>query len=442
MSLFLVAVISILGIILGKLLFKKWVNHLTLYCTIMGGLFFLYELKLFRYPDIIPLAWFFILSSFLSFLLGILTIISAKNLYPKNQISSQQSSLLLPIFWDEGKALKYSLLFFSLIALFVAIQRWMVLIGMFGSIPAVLINASVIYRLNVSKEIKEFIPILPAFVYVAVFLSGIYTAYKGKFSFLSIFPFIGIVLKELTYFGRAELLLTFMEFTFSFFLFRHLLNNDPFKRFRFSKKNAIVATTILLILLIVSASFIRVSRGARENYMGASRELKQLSENMIISPSVYLYLSSDAGVFSKYVELEKEDVNFGENTFFIFHVFLSRLGVIDKPSFFPQGYHIPMWSNTGTYLRELHADFGAAGVFVVPFILGLLITWLWFKFYEEKKIIVFAFLVYLYLIVGFSFLTLVTKLNQWYISLLIIVFYLPVLEKIASSRKTLNFAKE
>ncbi len=442
MSLLLIAFISLMGILLGKLLFKRWVNHLSLYCVIMGGLIFLYELKLFKYPDIIPLAWFFIISSFISFLLGNLTVISARNLFPGKNIPSTTSIYNLPIFIDGGRVLKYSVIFFSLIALFVAIQRWWVLIGMFGSISAVIINASLVYRLNVHQEIKEFIPIIPAFVYVAVFFSAIYTACKNKFSFLSFFPFIGIILKELTYFGRAELLLTFMEFIFSFFLFRHLLKTDSNQKFIFSKKNALIATVFLLLLLIISASFIRVSRGARENYVGATKELKQMNENMIISPSVYLYLSSDVGVFSKYIDLEKEENHFGENSFFIFYVFLSKIGVVEKPNFFPPGYHIPMWSNTGTYLRELHADFGTSGVFLVPYLLGILITWLWFKFFKEKSLIVFAFLIYLYLIIGFSFLTLATKLNQWYLSLMIIIIYIPILEKLAQIYKVKEIIRE
>ena len=437
MSVLLITIISFLGIALGKLIFKKWFNHLSLYCFIMGGLIFLYELKLFPYHEYNSLGLVFLFSSFLSFLLGIITVIVAKDLFSKRHEKSSQSIISSPIFRNNGKILKYSLLFFSLVALFVAIQRWIVLINMFGSIPSVLVNASVVYRLNVRQEIKEFIPILPAFVYVAVFLSGIYTAFKGKFTFLTFLPFIGIILKELTYFGRAELLLTMIEFLFSFFLFRHLLNGDLTRRFRFSKGNAAIAFSLLLVLLIAAASFIRVGRGARENYVGVSRELRQLSENFIISPSVYLYLSSDVGVFSKYLEAGGEDVNFGENTFFIFHVFLSRLGIIQKPEFFSKGYHIPMWSNTGTYLRELHADFGIAGVLLVPYLIGLTITWLWFKFYEEKSLYVFAFLVYFYLIIGFSFLTLVTKLNQWYISLLLILIFLPLIEKLAIRKYSL-----
>lgn len=440
MSLLIVTVISILGIILGKLLFKKWINHLTLYCFIMGGLIFLYELKLLPYTDINSLTWFFIISSFLSFLLGIITVISANNLFFPTQKFSNESIISLPIFADNGKALKYSIIFFSIIGLIAAIQRWYVLINLFGSIPSVLINAGAIYGFKVHREaiIKEFIPILPAFLYVAVFFSGIYTAYKRRFSFLTFFPFIVIVLKQMTDFGRAELLLTSMEFLFSFFLFRHFLNEDSSQRFKFLRKNAIAASALLLILIIATASFIRFTRGSFENYRGASRELKQLNENFIISPSIYLYLSSDFGVLSKYLESDGEDTKFGENTFFIVHVFLSRLGIREKPSDFQKGYFIPMWTNTGTYLRELHADFGIAGVFFVSYLIGLLITWLWFKFYKKKSLKVFAFLVYSYLIVGFSFLVMVTRLNQWYISLLMIIIYIPVLEKLAFRIKTLN----
>ena len=172
------------------------------------------------YVDVIPLAWFFIGASFLSFVFGTLTVISARNLFSNNQNTIQKSNIYMPIFADEGKALKYSILFFSFIGLFVAIQRWVVLIHMFGSIPAVIINANIVYRLNVNQEIKEFLPVLPNFIYVGVFLTGIYTAYKGKFSFLTFFPFIDIVIKELTYFGRGEILFAFFEFIFAFFLFR------------------------------------------------------------------------------------------------------------------------------------------------------------------------------------------------------------------------------
>ena len=432
MSLLLTSSITIAGILLGKFLFKKWFNHLTLYCLIMGGLVFFYELKLLPYPKLIPLTWFYLISSFLAFLFGILTFVAGKNLYSSRQLFLKKSAIFLPIFWDGGRAVKYCIIFFSLIGLFVAIHRWLILINLFGSFPAVLIHAGIVYSLNVHKEIKGILPVFSSFVYVAIFFSGIYTAYRKRFSFLSFFPFIGIVLKELTYFGRGEILLSLMEFLFSFFLFRHLLNDDSSQRFKFSKRNAVIASAILLSFLISVASFIRISRGHYESFAGASRSLNQLKENFIISPSVYLYVSSDVGVLNKYLQAGGENTGFGQNTFLIAYHFLARMGVMKDPSDFQKGYYIPMWTNTGTYIRELDADFGITGVIAVPYFLGLLITWLWFKFFETKNMFAFLFLVYLYLFVGFSFLVMVTRLNQWYISLFMIALCIPVLEKIAT----------
>jgi len=441
MSLILVATISIFGIVLGKVIFKKWINHLTLYCLIMGGLIFLYELKLLPYVDIIPLAWFFIISTFLSFLFGILIIISTRNLASQNEIATEKSIIALALFADDGKTVRNAILFFTFIGFFVAFQRWWVLIEMFGSIPAVFINAGVVYRLNVNREIKDFIPILPNFVYVGVFLLVMYNAYKKKFSLLTFLPFISIVIKELTYFGRGEILFALMEFLFSFFLFRYLLNTDTSRKYAFSKKSAIIVSTILVVFLGASVSLVRVSRGSYENFVGGSSQLKQLKGNFLISPSIYLYMSCDIGVFSKYLEHDKENTKFGHNSFLVFYDFLSRVEGEKRPRFYQKGFYIPMWANTGTFMRELHEDFGIAGIFLIPYLIGLFITWLWFKFYERHNLIVFAILVYFYIIIGFSFLMMVTRLNQWYFSLGLIILSIPILEKMATRKNSLNLEK-
>jgi oligosaccharide repeat unit polymerase len=402
----------------------------------MGGLVFFYELKLLPYPDIIPLAWFMIVGSFLAFILGIVTIFAARNLYPENKQPDDAEILTLRILNDGGKALKYSVLFFSFIGLFVALHRWYVLIGKFGSIEEVVINAAVVYRLNIQGEIKEFIPFLPSFIYVGVFLSGIYTAYKGRFTFLSVFPILTIILKELTYFGRGEMLFASMEFIFTFILFRHYLTRNKKNIFKFSKINAFVAATILITLIMTVSSFIRISRGSRENYVGTDRQLKQMKDNFLFSPSIYLYISSDAGVLSKYLEMDKEEARIGENSFRLFYDFLSRFDLVEKPKFFQQGYFIPMWTNTGTFIREIHADFGIIGVLVIPFVLGMSLTWLWFIFNRTGNIFSLLFMVYLYLIIGFSFLVMVTRLNQWYFSQAIILLYIPILQNLASRKNS------
>lgn len=421
----------VVGIISGKLIFKAWVNHLTVYFFVMGGLTFLYELKLLAYKELTTLTWFILISSTLSFILGISTILSARKLNLSFVNLDSKSFSDIPLFKDDGKILKYSAVFFSLVGLFVALHRWYIMINIFGSIPAVFVNAAWVYRINVKGEIKEFIPILPSFVYVGVFLSAIYTAYKGKFSFLSFFPILCIILKELTYFGRGEMLFSTLEFFFTFFLTRNLLNREKNIKFNFSRINAGISIILLVALVITAASVVRTSRGVKENIRGSSQELKQLEENFIISPSVYFYLSSDLGVLNQYLIEEKETAKFGENTFRGVYYFLSKLRIVEEPQFFQKGYFIPYWSNTGTFIREIHADFGVLGVYLLPYLLGLLLTWLWYKFFNEKNFIVLAILVYLNIIVAFSFLMMVTRLNQWFLSLLLIIISLHFLNKLA-----------
>jgi len=431
MSLLITVAVSILGSLFGLLIFKSWFNHLTLYCIIWGGLIFMYELKLLPYPDVSIQTWLFIISAFLSFLFGVLTIETARKSYPEISVQNQNSDTFLNIFADNGLVLKIVILFFGTISLFAAIQNWSVLIKIFGSIPAVFLNAKQIYFMNTHGGVKGVIPFISATGYVAVFFSAIYAAYKKKFSTITFYPFIGIIIKELATVGRAGMLFALMEFLFTFILFRKILKNDFNRRFKFSKSNAIISLVILLILMIVSATIVRITRTAKEDYTGASTELRQLEDNVIISPSLYLYLSSDIGVFNQYLYMENETAEFGENTFMPVYFLLAKLGAVERPHDFQKGYFIPMWTNTGTYIRELHADFGVSGIFLGPYVLGLLLTWLWYKFIREKNLIVLAILIHFYLIVGFSFLVMITRLPNWFFSLFTIIMCIPIITKLA-----------
>lgn len=435
----IVSLVCLTGILLGKFLLRKWFNHLTIYCVIWSGLIMLYEWKLLPYYDITVKTWFYIIAVFLSYLLGIITISSTQNLFFKDKIFEKKSDISFKIFADGGKTVRATILFLSAIAIFSGIHHWYVLINMFGSIPAVLINANIIYSLNVKRGIEGFIPYLPIVGYVGIFFAGIYTAYKGRFSILSILPFLGIVLKETATLGRSGMLIGLMEFLFVFVLFRHLLKEDKSKRYKYAKRNIVLVSTIIIVFFISSASLVRVTRISSEYYAGASRELKQFKDNLILSPSIYHYLSADVGVLNEYLKYEKENVKFGQNSFLPFYDFLTKLSAFEKMPDVQKGYFIPMWVNTGTFIRELHADFGIAGIFLVPYLLGLIITWLWFKFYRDNQLVYLAFLVYLYIVIGFSFLHMITRVTYWPTSLLLIVLIIPLVEKIAQSKsKTIS----
>lgn len=434
MSLLLILTVTFFGMFLGKFLFIKWINHLTLYCLIFGGSIFLYELKLLPYIEITTYTWYVVISSSLSYLFGILTIFSIRNLYTEKPTFVEKSVVSLKIFRDDGKTLKYAIIFLSLVSLYAAYDFWKVLINQFGSIPGVLINSRVIYRLGITGELKGTIPYIALFGYVAVFLVGIYTAYKRKFTLLTFIPLISVILREIAGAGRVGMLMALVEFSLSFFLFRHLLNNDLANRYKFSRVNAIFASLILIAIFIGAASLVRVSRMSEttESLSGASSTLMQTKENFIISPSVYLYLSSDVGVLSKYLSSVGENTGFGHNTFLTLYTFLAKLDLVEKPAIFQKHYKLIAWTNTGTYLRELHADFGIAGVLLGPYLLGFFSTWLWYKFYKNKNLVIFTFLVFFNIIVVLSFFVIATRILYWATSLALIIIFIPIIEKIAS----------
>jgi oligosaccharide repeat unit polymerase len=436
MILFLIVLIVLISVIAGKIILHKWINHLSVYSIIWGGLIFLYELKLLPYVDISPLAWFYIIIVFLCFFLGIVTVKSARGLFRSKEILTGNSDINLPILADGGRTLKYALIIFSSISMFAAIQNWVVLIDMFGSIPSVFLNANKIYIMN-SKGggVKGMVPFIPNFGFVAIFFAAIYTVYKGKFSFLTFYPLISVIIKEIGSVGRAAILLALMEFVFTFILFNHLLKDDIKKRFSFSRNNFIISFVILIILFIGSISLVRLVRDPTESFVGASKGLNKFKENLVLSPTLYLYLSSDVGVLSKYLDSDGERTKFGQNTFLTLYHILNKFDLVERDSDYQKGYYIPMWTNTATYIREIHADFGPAGTFIFPFILGIIITWLWFKFYEQKSMLVLTFLVYLYLIVGYSFLVIITRTSYWSISQFLILISIPIIERIAIAQQ-------
>lgn len=430
--------------ILGRYLLGKWLNHLSIYSIIWSGLIILYEIKLLPYVDIIPLTWLYILLTFISFLTGVLTITTARNIFSNKPIFSSQYNIELKIFKDNGRVLRFAIIFFSLISVFAAVQNWMILLNIYGNIPNIIINSNEIYLKSMHNEIKGITPYISYSGYIALFFVGIYSSYKGKISILTFLPFIGIILKELAVVGRVGMLFGLFEFLITFILFRNLLNDDKLKRFGFSYKNGVIASIFLIAIFITATSFVRISRGTTEDYAKTSSSLRQWKGNILITPTIYLYLSSDLGVLNKYLESggvfnsEENQTQFGVNTFLSVYNLLSKFHYIERPENLQRGYYIPMWSNTGTFIRELHADFGVLGIIVVPYILGLILTWLWLEFYYKHNLILFTILVYLELIVVFSFLVMITRLLYWGVTLLLIIFLIPILERLAVLRGNRN----
>jgi oligosaccharide repeat unit polymerase len=286
--------------------------------------------------------------------------------------------------------------------------------------------------MRIEGEIEGVVPYVIAFSYMSIFFAAVYSAYKNKISLIVFLPFISIILKDIALVGRGGSFLALIEFFSTFLLTRHYLKKNQIKeKINESKSKRILGLVLIVVLLIASATFIRSIRATYETFAGASTKLTKLKATEVITPSIYLYFSSHVAVLSKYFEQEKERSGIGEHTFLTIYSVLSKIGLAERPSDYQRGYNIPIWSNTGTYLREIHADFGYLGVVLVPFLLGFFSTFFWFRLFERGSLISLIIVTFLYTIIGFSFFVMVTRLGFWFISLTLILLSVPFVNKLS-----------
>ncbi len=188
----------------------------------------------------------------------------------------------------------------------------------------------------------------------------------------TVLPIFALILKEVANLSRAGILLGFSEFIISFMLFRHLLSKDKAVRKK-GKIKVTIGIGIVVLLLVIGAGFVKTVRQATDTFKGTSGSLAKLEGGAFISPSIYFYAASQVGVLNQFLEADKERWSFGSNTFFTIYSALAKFDLVDKPRIYQQGYFIPNWSNTGTYLREVYSDFGFVGIFLVPVLIRSII---------------------------------------------------------------------
>jgi len=431
---FFIILIGITTVFISKAIFQKWYNHLAIYSVIWCGMLLFFQMRLLKYYPLVNFTWFIIASAFLAFTIGCLTVYFARKVKtPQPYLSDGHQTAILA---DGGQTIKVAIYICGIIGLLTAFQDWYVLIHKFGSITNVLLSANEIYRLRVEGKMYTGIPYLQTFSQVGICLAGFYTAYKNKLTFPAVIPLAAAIIKSLSQFGRIGMLIAIVNFIASFFISKYYFDMTRPK----GKSNfkLLIAVIIVFTFVVASASIVKTFRGSYEKYKGANRELTTLKDNPFLSPSVYLYLSSHVGVLNMYFIKDVEHYRFGENTFAAWYNLLSKFSIVEKVPFDLQGYYIPMWTNTGTYLRDLHGDYGFLGVILGPYLIGLFTTIFWFRFFTTGKLKYFVLLVYFLQVITISFFSLITRGAEWFLSMFLLLYFLPRMEKMALARSEKN----
>lgn len=416
LSPFFPAAVGLVGVVAGRLVFNRWFNHLSLYSLIWGTGLALFEMRLIDYTPLTAEVWMMIGYAWIAFAAGSVTLIIARAAIgastDAHKMTPPNRSAVL-----ERRLLAVFTIASSIVALAATLQHWSVLIDIFGSVAGVLINGYKVYRLRVDNQLSGMIPYFDAFGLTAAFMGGLYSARVGKIKLVALLPLFIVVLEDIGIAGRAKMLIAGILFCSSYLLAKIAPGQE--KRLPATRKGrGLLAFGIVLVTFLVAAEFVRNTRGGFEDFYGTSSELRKFEHTAILTPSMYLYLSSHCGVFNAYWKAGSENPFPGSNTFAPFFRILAKAGIADEVPYYQKFYNIPFGSNTGTYLRELHADFGLAGILVAPYALGFFCTILWFRIKRQANLMSIALLTHLYLIIAFSYLYQATRLGYWLVSLI------------------------
>lgn len=437
MSIILTLIITVPTLILAQFLFKKWFNHLMIFTVTWAGSIILYEMKLIRFVDINETTWWVIAFSFLSYGLGILTFMSLKRYESNNlRVVTKENRLLL----DErtSRLVVRIIIFCAIVGFLGALFTFRDILNRYGTIPNIIAHGHEIYRLRV-EGVMSGVPYAGALGLAGVVLSAIYSAQKNKITLLSIVIIAVVMLKSLTSLGRAGIFLAFLSFIITFFISRQYIRWN--EKFSFKANRSLIFTLFLMVSLSIgSVTAIKNLRGVGESFQQSSPALRQMEDFPIITPSIYLYFSSNIGVLSKYFEYAEEQNMPGENSFRTFYSILSKFELVDRPMVYSKGYFIPMWTNSATAIRDIHADFGILGICLVPFLLGFFATSYWYKFYASGNLKSLIMLSYIYLIIAFYVFYIVSRLGDWTFSLIALLFITHYLQKVNFREKTVQNA--
>ena len=322
-----VCVISILG---SKKIFNKWFNHISIYVASWTLFLVLYEIKLIRYIPLTQTTWLVIIVAYVAFLLGVATIFVARSLFDiETDIFYSKKKYKLFFTPEILRVIKNLTIFFIALSFFSAFQHWYVLINKFGDIATVLIKANLVYRERVSGEMSGTLPYLYISGFIAVFLSAVYSAHKNNIGLFAILAMLSVIIKDTASVGRAGIFVAALLYIITFVLTKHLLSNYDSEIKKKNNSQLIIASVVSIVLVLGSMTLVKEFRGTVESFQASSKGLNKMKDVPLLSPSIYLYFSSNVGVLSKYLDHDNEDLLIGENTFLPIYNLISKFGPVE-----------------------------------------------------------------------------------------------------------------
>jgi len=394
-------------VVIGRWMFGKWFNHVSLYGGIWSASLALFELKLINYYPLEPETWIVIIGAWLAFVFGSLMVVLARFALG-SPLAAPLTGLSMETTGLEQRSMRTILWVLNVVSLFAALQHWYIVVKKFGSVENVVVFGNLVYSLRVAGEFPGMLPYFDSLALSASFLAGVYTASRKKIELVAMLPLAIIVILEIANMARSKIVMAAVLFIAGLFLNPRRsaprVSRSPSWGFR-----GATGIIVSIALLIAGLEFIRGTRGSIESIPAATRSLEKLRGSSFITPSIYMYVTIPHGVLNQYLKQDIEHTSIGSNMLAPVYRLLSKLGFDTPVRTYQKFYNTPAAANTGSYLRELHADFGLAGVLVLPFAFGAAVTAIWYRTRMKGSYTRVVILGHMYLIVAMSLFVIATR---------------------------------
>lgn len=419
--------ITIFTVWVGLRAYGRWINHVTIYGVVWGTQIILFQLRFINYPDLSVETSAFIFGAWLVFVVAALTF---RRFYAAKELNNRA---IFPL--DMGVT-TIVLVLFTVIGALGTYQHWTVLLKMFGSVKGAIVNANLLYSFRRSEAgFPGMWPYVDSVSLAADFLGGYYAGQRRKPIVLGVLPFVVELANAIASFGRSRLIIGAILWGTAFFLPQAKSIGIDWKT---TRKRVLTLLSIVLIF-VFGMEFVRTFRGVNESFTGEKTSLSRLKGVGFVTPSIYLYLSSDVAVLNRFLDYEfagdGEHTPVGGNTFAPFYRIFAKLGLTQTVLEYQKSYRVPASTNTASYLRELYADWGIGGAMFFVYLTGALTSYVYEQYQRRKSLILLALLAHLNVVVFFSFAVQATRWGYWVISLAVSIVGALAIEKYSKSVK-------
>ncbi len=365
-----------LGIVVSKALYSRILSPVSAYTVPFGLVFVLLCLPIIEYR---PLS----LQAVLALLLSMLALIFGA--FVGAVFSGRQIERGVILYEPHKLTVKVRLFLFltySLASLGLLLQLYY-MARYFGGIARIIEQPTLIYHVRVTYgfDFPSWVGYLVSLSYCGIFLTGCYAVLVGWRNLYSVWTVLIVAGIALSSMGRASILWAALLIFNGAYLTGLVLGTT--RRFHISFRR-IVVFLALAGLVIAATMYLRLIR-AQDNFESTEARIYHVInpallryDSTVLRGLIQAYLSFSGPVpaFGEHIDYPEKRLGLGVKTFnALFRMVnpaIARYGPIHESSYLP-GF------NVFTALDDWFYDFGWAGIFLIPFLVGILSSWLFRK---------------------------------------------------------------